>query len=1408
MPDVGVLNLTIKDNSEQAVKGLEALDGVLLRIRHVVSGALGLGKVANEIKRIGRAVEENLTDSTLTKIGQLATELSKLQGLGSLNIKINGGTSIESIRDAVRETMQAMGAINTGFDDVKSRAYDAKAGIDGINSSIRDTQQLMQNTAWTGGLNQFREMFEEYSRIRSALSLPAGEQTGISTEVEKGWTAWKDGAIEVEGTVSETMDTVIGYLEQPGGYLTGIVSDLNNVNSGLHSTKDAVDGVAGAAGSAKAAVASTLKEFEHLEKNGMFRSYMYGPRNDIESTDTTGFMKGYETEEERMAMNPQWYQSIVQAEEGYERVAEAADKAAPSVQNFTNTMEQAANQNANADMSFIDNLISKSSEVDLLNMKIESLTDRLYEGATSGKMTGEQIADMISRIRKLRDEVESLQTTTYGMSGAWDSFKAGMKRMFPTITSLLGRFKQLVKYRMLRSVLRHITSGFSEGVQNVYNYSKAVGTSLAPAMDQAATVLQQMKNSVGAAVAPLIQSLVPVLQTVVNWFITAMNYANQFFALMRGQTSWTRALPEQAEAFEKSSKSAKNASKAMKDLLADWDELNIIQSQGSDGSGSGTGKTAAEYSQMFEEVNEFNDRIQSATSFIEDHLGGITEVLKKAGIMLLGWKFSKAFTGFLGTLGKLVAGGALIYIGFELAGGAGFDAGSKGYWETQDIIRGVLGGLASAIGGSLITAALGMGGAVGFAIGLTGAIIITLNGWIKGQKDLEDKNKWGNLTMTQEQIEEFVRKQFTFPVDAEIQVMKAHIADTNDAEEKVNEAVRQFNTSLDDAEKIVADIETTTAKEKVAAVKKAAEDAKATVEALNSLIQTNEKGLEFTLTNFTFRNEGGEDITDELLESIKGADATLSEYFTGLGEKLAKLIYEGERSGWKNGELEQAMELMRSQKRILDNAEQIETQLRFETQFSAALDKVTSRETAQATMEEQKRMFAEYEDTVTQMVQEQVYGLESLAAKAYAAALEVGEDTEQGKALKAKGDEYIADAKKILDGLQDAIDEKLGPTRKLMAEKWAEVLKVVYGGDFEDAAETAAKGHVFDIDWTDYLLDPFGTGYLISAESVNEHGISETASKLYEQILTQMLNPDKDPTGIINYYLKELGGSIYDVMTDDARQTLLKSLYDATEDLDMAEQIFMQMFNVPREDIEKYAKELSGSADEVVKEAAQKTERPWWDFWSFIPPDSNESAITDENEQKIFDDLYENPADYFKEYEGTTDAIVLPVDIWITNADEAMELLKEDITAAVEDGVLDYEELQNLVEKYHSDKMLEEALKELQITLDDEGYLTGDNARKAMRHMASMGMSDVGWGNGTYYPSGDNQPLTDQDISGDVETGVKAGNVEQNALLEQMITLLGRIAGKELVVNFTPSSSMGAVVGASTALFGRVTGNG
>ena len=466
-----------------------------------------------------------------------------------------------------------------------------------------------------------------------------------------------------------------------------------------------------------------------------------------------------------------------------------------------------------------------------------------------------------------------------------------------------------------------------------------------------------------------------------------------------------------------------------------------------------------------------------------------------------------------------------------------------------------------------------------------------------------------------------------------------------------------------------------------------------------------------------------------------------------------------------------------SQQRILENSERIETQLKFETQFSSALEGVIDRDTAVATMETQKQRFAEFEETVRASVEQEADVLMGLAAKAYAAAMEAGEDSEIGKSLKNTGDEFVESAQRMMgENLQRAVDETL--------EAWREK-------GFKDAVDQAMKGGVFEIDAWDMLLDPFGNSYSLTAENIKKHGIKETADELVDAIIREMTTPGKDPKGIISNYINDLGGDLYDVMSDESKETLLRGLYNATKDLSLAEEIFMKMFNVPYRDVEQYTKRFFNEAGEIIEETAQKTEKQWYEFWKFTPPEDELNVTTQPEiiaEPKIELQLDER---------------------------QVMTDLKNKIESALSDGKLDFTERTALELTFGKDAVTQ-ILDELEYNLDEEGYSTGRlNPKNFVA--SSTGI------HGAYNPSGEayspyfvypNQQATtsedtimsEEDYANAVESGTSRANRDQNDILNSIMRGVEALLLKNWTVNISPSTTLGAVNSHSTRLYGRVTG--
>ena len=205
--------------------------------------------------------------------------------------------------------------------------------------------------------------------------------------------------------------------------------------------------------------------------------------------------------------------------------------------------------------------------------------------------------------------------------------KAGTKNVLgfaKSIGGVLSKFKRILGYRIIRSIIKEITQAFQEGVKNLYEWSRLTGGAMgsrnktfAQSLDQIATSLLYFKNSIGAAVAPIINALAPAIDFLVDKIVTLINALNQLFAKLTGATSWTRAKKKATEYGEAVSGAGQAAEEALR-YLAPFDELNVLPDQKDHGSGGGGGGT--DYSDMFEDMTEFNEAIANFADMIREKI--------------------------------------------------------------------------------------------------------------------------------------------------------------------------------------------------------------------------------------------------------------------------------------------------------------------------------------------------------------------------------------------------------------------------------------------------------------------------------------------------------------------------------------------------------------------------------------------------------------------------------------------------------------------------------------------------------------------------------------------------------------------------------------------------------------------
>ena len=337
-----------------------------------------------------------------------------------------------------------------------------------------------------------------------------------------------------------------------------------------------------------------------------------------------------------------------------------------------------------------------------------------------------------------RSSFNKLKSALGGLNGIGSKSNGIFTNFFSSLT-------RIAKLRLLRGIIRSITGAFKEGIQNIYEYSRALGSAdashFASTMDSLASSMLYMKNSLGAVVAPLLTSLLPAIQTVVNWFVTATQVVAQFFAALGGQVMYTKA-KEYATVWKDvgaATGGASAAAKEYKNTIMSFDEIHALNDTPSSGGGGGGGASAPDYGEMFEE-DIISSKIQKFAKWLKENFEDILDIAKAIGAVLLGWKLADSVAGFFTALGfangeairQLGLGIVLTVTGVTLSAKGGYDIGYEGV-TLMNVIKTALGiGLAGA-GGALTASAItslgiasvgtGVGAVFGIALALVGTII-------------------------------------------------------------------------------------------------------------------------------------------------------------------------------------------------------------------------------------------------------------------------------------------------------------------------------------------------------------------------------------------------------------------------------------------------------------------------------------------------------------------------------------------------------------------------------------------------------------------------------------------------------------------------------------------------------------
>lgn len=200
-------------------------------------------------------------------------------------------------------------------------------------------------------------------------------------------------------------------------------------------------------------------------------------------------------------------------------------------------------------------------------------------------------------------------------------------------TSRLARAFQSLALRMaIRGAIRMVINGIKEGITNLYQYSTAVNNAdqamANNTLNEYASGFMYLKNSLGAMVMPILQSLIPVFNAITNVVVMATNAINAFFAALGGSSFFTKAKKGVVDWGKSAAGAAGGAAKALKDYIMGWDELNVIHPDSGSGGGGGGGAGGLDYSDMFENAD--------LPKWLTENIDMINAIIKSVGLMALG----------------------------------------------------------------------------------------------------------------------------------------------------------------------------------------------------------------------------------------------------------------------------------------------------------------------------------------------------------------------------------------------------------------------------------------------------------------------------------------------------------------------------------------------------------------------------------------------------------------------------------------------------------------------------------------------------------------------------------------------------------------------------------------------------
>lgn len=238
--------------------------------------------------------------------------------------------------------------------------------------------------------------------------------------------------------------------------------------------------------------------------------------------------------------------------------------------------------------------------LDALKRASEDATAGASAAASGVGNSASHAAQRISTLEKGLHKVRNamLSVPKNALSKAFSAAIAPVKSLERSVSSVSTRIsstfaalKRIAIYRLMRTMIKKLTQGLNEGIQNLYKWSEYVGTRFHSSMDSMATSALYIKNSLATIAEPILNFLAPAIDLLADHFAALAATVAEFLAALTGQDQYTIALKFPKQYGEEAEKTAK----AMQKWLGPFDEINRLSDPRKSGKEQGL-----DWTKMFE----------------------------------------------------------------------------------------------------------------------------------------------------------------------------------------------------------------------------------------------------------------------------------------------------------------------------------------------------------------------------------------------------------------------------------------------------------------------------------------------------------------------------------------------------------------------------------------------------------------------------------------------------------------------------------------------------------------------------------------------------------------------------------------------------------------------------------------